>query len=110
MPARLNLHDPQLIPVQAFFNAIGDASFVKMVDCLTSGIGFSVNDVDCTFPGDLDPGEELFDGVRFSLFEERVVITRDELQHYLQITCADFIFNHPEAKPILDEFLCRRLQ
>ena len=107
MPARIVLRDPILFPIQAFFNAVSDSSFVKVVDHLTNGVGFAVNDTDCTFPTDLDPCEELFEGVRFSLFEDQVVISKDQLRHYLQIVCDAFIIEHPEDKDVISKFFDR---
>lgn len=108
MPTRLTLTDPNLLPIQAFFNAVGDASFLRVIECLTKGVGFSINDVDCSFPGDLDPGDESFDGVRFSLFEQRIVISTDELWHYLEIVCKAYIAGSPKDETILGEYLRRK--
>jgi hypothetical protein len=107
MPTRLTLSDPTLLPIQAFFNAVGDESFLRVIDCLTRGIGFSINDVDCSFPGDLDAGDHPFDGVRFSLFEQHVVIPTDELTQYLQLVCKAYVADHPHNEPVVKEYLRR---
>ena len=65
---------------------------------------FSINDVDCSFPGDLDPGDESFDGVRFSLFEEHIIISTDQLRQYLQTVCKAYVAEHPETERILHEY------
>ena len=109
MPTRLTLSDPKLLPIQAFFNAVGDSSFLRVIDCLTKGIGFSINDVDCSFPGDLDPGDESFDGARFSLFEEHINISIDRLRQYLQTVCKVYVAEHPETERILNEYQRRAI-
>ena len=107
MPTRININDSMYFPVQALLNAVSDSSFVDFVDCLTRGIGFSSNDADCTFPGDLDPDEIPFEGVRFSLFEDEVVVSLDQLREYLTIACNSYIATHPESECNLNNYLSR---
>ena len=107
MSTRLKLDDPSLFPVQAFFNAIGDASFVQVIDHLTSRVGYSINDADCTFPADLDPGDEPFDGVRFSLFEEDKVISIEQLNDYVRRVCDAHRAHHPEDEERIEQLLGR---
>ncbi len=107
MPTRLMISDERLFPVQAFFDAVADRSFVRVVDSLTNGIGYSIDDVDCSFSTDLDPGEESFDGVRFSVFEATVVIPTSLLRSYLEQVCRDYCNAHPEDRAALLEFLSR---
>lgn len=107
MPNRLLVQSESHFPVQTFFNSIGDDSFVKMIDTLTNGVGYSINECDCTFPDDLDPDEEPFDGVRFSLFEESVIIDTDELKKHLKVVCDEFVKRHPETTEQINGFLGR---
>lgn len=86
MADRLNLTD-EFFPIQTFFNALGDDSFVRAANLLLDGVGYSINDCDCSFPGDLDPDEEPFDGVRFSIFEDEVVISEASLRSYVKEAC-----------------------
>ncbi|NNC02015.1 hypothetical protein HJC10_04000 [Corallococcus exiguus] len=67
----------RLFPVQAFFNGISGDEFIGVMRNLVAGIGCFLDVASCEFPGSLDPGEERFDGVRFSLFEEEVVVDYD---------------------------------
>jgi hypothetical protein len=62
MPDRLELAG-DLWVVAAFFNAVKDSSFTRVIDSLTSGIGYQVEVALCEFPQDLEEGEEPFDGV-----------------------------------------------
>lgn len=107
MPSRLTISDPQMFPVQAFFNAVGDAAFVRMVDHLTRGIGYGSNEADCSFPTDLDPDEEMFAGVRFTLFEDRIVLTKEQLRAILKQAIAAYVASHPSDRLLLDEYLDR---
>jgi hypothetical protein len=108
MPTRITLKDERLFPVQAFFNAIADSSLVQVVDHLTKGIGYSVHDAHCRFPADIDPGEEPFDGVRFSLFEDSVVIGMSQLHHFLAIVSNRYSESHPKDKEVLNQLLQRK--
>ena len=107
MPNRLAIQDDSLFPIQAFFNAIGDGSFVRMLDSLTNGIGFSINDCDCSFPADLEPDEKTFDGVRFSLFERNIVISTAELARFLRIACDEFVKTCPNETQAVNRLLSR---
>src|SRR5262249_16956081 len=105
MPDRLLLNEGRLFPVQAFFNAVSDFNFVEVVRRLLSGIGHSTNDAHCNFPGDLDPGEETFDGVQFSLFEDSVVITIEELNRYVREACQSYLDCYPEEQDEISNLL-----
>ena len=107
MPKRLNFvkdNDP-LFPVQAFFNAISDDSFVRTVENLSKNIGAAFDDCDCEFPGDLDPGDETFEGVRFSLFEEEVVVDQNTFQRFLRLACEEHLRRHPQDSHAINESL-----
>ena len=109
VPWRMRLDD-HLFPIQAFFNAVGDAEFVRVVEHLSRGIGAGVNEADCAFPGDLDPGDEPFEGVRFSIFEESIIISTSELRGYLRFACEQYLVEHPEDELILTECLARPIR
>ncbi|WP_147443944.1 ribonuclease toxin immunity protein CdiI [Corallococcus sicarius] len=99
--------DDPLFPVQAFFNAVGDGDFVEVVDALVSGVGRCSNDVCCEFPGDLDPGEPVFDGVRCSLFEDSVVVGRDVFFEFMLEACRAYVRAHRAETDVLRGLLCR---
>jgi CDI immunity protein len=82
--------DP-LFPVQAFFNSIGDSSFVSIVSSLVKRIGYCTDYTCCNFPSNLDPGEEVFEGVRFSLFEDVAIIDNKSFLNYLELVCNEHI-------------------
>ena len=109
MPSRLTVADSRLFPVQTFFNAVGDASFVRMADCLTRGIGFVSDAAGCSFPSDLEPDEEPFDGVRFSLFEDQVVISVEQLRRFLAEAIDAYTKNNAPGATTLSEYLSREI-
>lgn len=78
MPNRLQL-EKKMFPVQAFFNSIPEHRFESVLNTLRENVGYSINNSHCEFPNELDSDEEMFEGVRFVLFEEEVIITVEEL-------------------------------
>ena len=107
MPSRITISDPQKFPVQAFFNAVADSSFVAMVDHLTRGIGYASNEADCSFPSDLDPGEDVFAGVRFSLFEDWVILDKEQLLAVMKEAATAYISEYPSGRQVLEQYLSR---
>lgn len=95
---RIEIEDERLFPVQAFFNAISDNAFVRIMLDLKRGVGSGVNDCFCEFPNELDPGEEPFEGVRFSLFEDEVVLSLNELNKYIDQVCEVHLADFPEDR------------
>lgn len=83
MPDRLQLEE-SMFPVQAFFNAIPDDCFDKVLASLQGHVGYSINDCHCQFPSDLDPDEESFSGVRFSIYEDEVILDDEDFQGILE--------------------------
>lgn len=98
--------DDSLFPVQAFFNALGDATFVDTLSDLLQGVGHGVNEAHCEFPADLDPGEPPFEGVRFRLFEDEVVVSRETFERFLLAACAAQVRRCPEQH----EAIARQLE
>lgn len=105
MPNRLSLADGRLFPVQCFFNAVTDFSFVEVVGRLLQGIGYGTDSAHCAFPSDLDPGEETFDGVRFSIFEDSVILTIEELRYFIRKACESYLVSHPDERNAISGLL-----
>ena len=101
---RIVLSD-DLLPVQAFFNAIPDDSFLKTIEAFSKGVGASFNDCHCEFPGDLDPEDEMIEGVQFALYEQEVVISMAAFLEYLTKACDVFINDNPEDKDDVERLL-----
>lgn len=112
MPKRVQVvgDEDLLFPVQAFFNAIGDSSFLRIIANLASGIGAGIDDVYCEFPSDLNEDEETFEGVRCSLYEDEVVVDRDTFFSFLRLAAAAYIEKHPEESARVDAILSSMLR
>ena len=107
MSKRLELvsdRDP-LFPAQAFFNALSDRTFVDALVDLLRGVGHGVNEAHCELPGDLDPGEPPFEGVRFRLFEDEVVVPRETFERFLRAACAAQVQRCPEQRAAIAQLL-----
>ncbi|MCR9233095.1 MAG: ribonuclease toxin immunity protein CdiI [bacterium] len=83
MPIRIQLQD-QLFPVQTFFNAIGDHEFWDIIHGLKNRVSYGLDVCFCEFPESLDFDEEPFEGVRFRIYEDEVIITEAEFEKLLQ--------------------------
>ena len=97
----------RLFPVQAFFNAMGDSVFLRILADLVSGVGAGVNDVHCEFPGDLNEDEEPFEGIRFSLYEDEVVVDRDTFLRFLRLAAESYVREHPHDQAQVEAILGR---
>ena len=92
-------------PIQAFFNAISDSKFTEVIGQMSLGIGRGINDAVCTFPGDLDPEEELFDGIQFSLYGwEPVIADYKKFYYYLSLACKAHIEDFPDDQNKIKEY------
>lgn len=102
-----------MFPVQAFFNAMPARSFVRTLTGFCSGVGAGFNDAVCEFPDELDEEEDRFDGVRFEIFSESVVVSNAEFLEILSRVCATYVEQYPDERGTvhdLAEQLAERLQ
>lgn len=112
MSLRVEL-DEELFPVQAFLNAISTSSFVRTVEALADGVGSSFNDAGCQMPGDLDPGEPAFEGVRCWVLaevgkaEEEATVDRETFKRCMEQACAAYLKDHPADRPRIEAALAR---
>ena len=108
MKYRIEIEEDRLFPVQAFLNAIPDGQFLRTLRSLVQGVGATFNDADCSFPGDLDPCDEPFDGVSFGVLQEEVVISRTEFAGYLRRAALEHVRRFPseggQILELLDSF------
>jgi hypothetical protein len=102
---RIQIDDVRLFPIQAFFNAISDHSFVETIANLLSGVGASFDEAHCEFPADLDPDEEPFEGVRFALYDDEVVVDLQTFRHYLELACIAYISENPSNLPKIETLM-----
>lgn len=94
-------------PVVAFFNAITDDNFVKMIEHLSTGVGYGINAVDCTFPNDLEPDEEPFEGVMFALHDEEIIVDYQTFYYYLEQACNMHLKEFPQDEEAISNILKR---
>jgi hypothetical protein len=102
---RLRISDSRLFPVQVFFNAIGDDQFHDVLGDLSRGVGRGFDEVVALFPGDVDPSEEPFEGVKFRHFEEEVVLDFPTFLQYLSQAADSYVNGHPEERLEVERLL-----
>lgn len=97
MPKRINIIADQdrLFPVQAFFNAIGDSSFIDIIKYLIDRIDVEVDGVHCEFPENIEIGEEDFVGVQFTLIDEEITVEEQVFRKFLQLACEYHVNAYP---------------
>jgi CDI immunity protein len=93
--------DPEF-PIQAFFNAIGDDALVDIVTHLVKRQGYSSDYCHCRFPEDLDPAEPKFEGVRFSHFNDTLVVTEDCFADVLRIVIESYQVVDPAGVRVVE--------
>jgi CDI immunity protein len=96
--------DPEF-PVQAFFNAISDDALVDIVTHLVKWQGYSSDYCHCRFPADLDPAEPKFEGVRFSHFDDTIVITEGRFADVLTLVCGSYQEADPAGAIAMSELV-----
>jgi hypothetical protein len=94
---RIVLSD-NLFPVQAFFNAMSEDSFIQTLEAFSNGVGASFNDCHCEFPGDLGPDDDPIAGVQFALHDQEIVISNSEFLKYLTLTCKSYASERPDLE------------
>ena len=106
MSERLSLPE-RLFPVQAFFNVWVDERFVGIIEDLVNRIAHELNDVGCSFPEDLDPTQEPFEGVEFHVLDEQIIVSTDEFRRLLRLACDAQRRRVPEQAARLEAALAR---
>lgn len=98
-------------PVKAFFNEISDNAFVRVIEYLSKGIGHGLNVAYCTFIDDIEPDEEAFEGVKFGIYEDEIIINYDDVYHYMKEACISYVKGYPEdtetIKNLINDF-CKK--
>ena len=103
MPIRITHPDPGLAPVMAFFAFAADFDFPEVMDTIVSGIGSCINDACCSFP----TGDDQFEGVHFSVLSDEVVISVEELHHFVREACEAQARRLPQQAPALKVVLAK---
>lgn len=94
-------------PVQAFFNAVSEDEFPRMVMDLTNHIGWHVDVCHCEFPEGLEPDEEPFEGVKFSIYQDEIVLSYDDFIAAVRQACNEQKRRRPDQAQTLDMTLQR---
>jgi hypothetical protein len=92
----------------AFFNSTRVDDFVeKVLVPFSEAVGRGVEDIDCSFPGDVEIGDgvEPFDGVSFSFHENEVILRYEEFLERLVMVCQKYLEERPEDREIVDRLL-----
>lgn len=98
--------------VEEFLAEISDARFHHELGRLLSGAGVSFEDIGVTFPEDLDPCEEPFEGVeiRHHIFGDVIRLPRAEFFTRLRAASDAYLRRFPFMSPIVDRLWALSLQ
>ena len=107
------MKDKNLDLIAVYFDALAtNNNFVQAIDGLTKNEGRVVDEyLVCYFPKQLDEGEISigggFEGIEFSLFEDKISIDVPTFRKYLRMACEIYWTEYPETKAKLEEYLMR---
>lgn len=71
------------------------------MELLTRSVGAGFNTVVCEFPDDKDK----FEGVRFCLPDEEIIVGRQDFASYIRLACKAFLTQYPSESARLDLIL-----
>ncbi|MGD9171173.1 MAG: ribonuclease toxin immunity protein CdiI [Candidatus Thiodiazotropha sp.] len=103
---RVVLED-KLLPVQVFFNAIPDRSFISTLKNFEQGVGAGFNDAYCGFPGEEGYGEEPLNGIEFAIKGEEVILDYNEFYSILEKACSAYNDTHPDQVSVVASILLK---
>lgn len=104
MQDKISLED-HLFPVQAFFNAMPEASFLDSLRWFAQGTSVDFNGAGCEFPEELEPGDEAFSGVRFYILDEEAVLDAERFMFYLRGAAASYLERHASDALVVEALL-----
>jgi hypothetical protein len=92
--------------IKEFFNSVYlQGEFVSAVNSILGGRSFIFNEEYCLFPEPQSADQDLhFEGAKFGIMENQVVITNDALIKIIHAACNRYIHIHPENKHKLPNF------
>jgi hypothetical protein len=103
---RVVLED-KLLPVQVFFNAIPDRSFISTLKSFEQGVGAGFNDAYCGFPGDEEYAEESLNGIEFAIKGEEVILDYNEFYSILEKACSAYNDMHPDQISVVASIMLK---
>lgn len=89
--------------IKEFFNSVYDqGEFISVVNVISARRSCVINEDYCLFPELDSPDFELhFDGVKFGIMSDQIVITDDVFREFLCEACHRYIRFHPEDRDAL---------
>ena len=84
----------ELLPVQAFFNALPDDEFLHVLRKMLNGVSIGYNAVGCELPDEDDPSAPKT-GILFYVGQEEKWLPNDEVMLHLQEAIAAYLTTHP---------------
>lgn len=94
----------ELLPVQAFFNALPDDKFLSLLQGMLNGIGVDYNGVGCVLPGE-DDASAPATGVLFYVGEEEKWLPNDQVAVHFGKAIAAFAETHSAYRAQADALL-----
>lgn len=93
------------LPAIAFLNAIKNNEFIDTIEQMSKEIGRGFNEVDCCFPGDLEPDDEPFEGVEFALGNQEVVLDYKTYFYYVELACLKYVSEFSQDQKSIEKYL-----
>ncbi|WP_290331523.1 ribonuclease toxin immunity protein CdiI [Chitinimonas viridis] len=92
-------NDPEWIIKEFFNSAYFQGEFVSAVNSIAAGRSCVINEDYCLFADPEGPDPELyFDGVKFGIMNDQVVVTNEKCKTFLQGACSRYVELHPEDR------------
>ncbi|WP_443747385.1 ribonuclease toxin immunity protein CdiI [Asticcacaulis solisilvae] len=86
-----------LLPVQAFFNALPDDRFLHLLDGMLDGIGIDYNGVGCVLPGEDDESAPE-NGILFYVGSEEKWLPDERVLKHFDAAVEAYLATHPQDK------------
>lgn len=92
-------NDPDWVVKEFFNSAYSQGEFVSSINAITKGYSFVINEDYCLFQ-ELDSSDQdlHFEGVKFGIMDDQVVVANDVFWEFLRTACDRYIQLHPEDR------------
>ena len=92
-------NDPEWIVKEFFNSAYLQREFVSAVNAISEGRSCVINEDYCLFPEPESSDPDLhFDGVKFGIMDDQVIVAHDAFRTFLRAACGRYIQLHPEDR------------
>lgn len=96
----------QYYTAKFYLYSIPDTTFVRVLENMSNGIGTSLDYLHCEFPGDIEAGEESFEGVRFRVLDDDGDVLGYEIFYsLLRDTCEEYLMDFPQNGEVVQHLL-----